>query len=226
MAVVEFLVPQEKYLEAGAHIGTRNKNGAMKEFIYKVRDDGLHVLDLKKLNERLKAGGQLLASIDKNGVFIVSNKDNARQAVQKFCDVTGFTPIIGRFTPGRFTNPSRTDFVEPKLVMVADPSTDKQAVKEAYSVSVPVIAFCDTNNNPSMIDLIIPTNNKGRKAIALLFWILAREVLKARGEIASNEDFAVKPEDFEASLAPMQQPQAPQPQQAPAPAPQPAEPSA
>src|SRR3989344_4601700 len=125
---VEFLVPQEKFLEAGVHIGTRNKNGAMKEFIYKVRDDGLHVLDLKKLDERLKAAGRLLSSFDKESVFIVSNKDNARQAVTKFCEVTGFRTLLGRFTPGRFTNPSRADFVEPKLVIVSDPSYDKHAV--------------------------------------------------------------------------------------------------
>ena len=191
---VEFLVPQEKFLEAGAHIGTRNKNGGMKEFIYKVRDDGLHVLDLKKLNERLKAAASLLASIDKTSVFIVSNKDNAVQPIES---------LTGRFTPGRFTNPSRADFVEPKLVLVVDPSTDKQAIREAFSVSVPVIALCDTNNNPSMIDLVIPTNNKGRKAIGLIFWILAREVLKIRGEIKDNEEFTAKQEEFEAAFAPM-----------------------
>ena len=185
-------------MEAGAHIGTRNKNGAMKDFIYKVRDDGLHVLDLKKLDERLKAAGNLLSSVDKSKVFIVSNKDNARQAVSKFCELTGFMPLVGRFTPGRFTNPSRVDFVEPKMVFVSDPGSDKQAVKEAFAVNVPAIALCDTNNNPSMVDLILPTNNKGRKSIALIFWILAREVLKNRGEIASNEDFTVKQEEFEA----------------------------
>ena len=198
MAMVEFLVAQEKYLEAGSHIGTRNKNGAMKQFIYKVRDDGLHVLDLKKLDDRLKGAGKLLASCDAKSIFIVSNKDNAHQAIGKFCKMTGFTPLLGRFTPGRFTNPSRTDFVEPKLVFVSDPSADKQAVKEAFAVNIPVIALCDTNNNPSMIDLILPANNKGRKSIALIFWILAREVLKNRGEISSNADFTAKPEEFEA----------------------------
>ncbi|MEM4255585.1 MAG: 30S ribosomal protein S2 [Candidatus Norongarragalinales archaeon] len=203
MATVEFLVPQEKFLEAGAHIGTRNKNGAMAEFIYKVRDDGLHVLDLKKLNERLNAAAVLLASFDKSGVFVVSNKDNAAQPIEKFCSVAGFNALVGRFTPGRFTNPSREDFVEPKLVLVVDPSTDKQAVKEAFSVSVPVIALCDTNNNPSMVDLIVPTNNKGRKAIGLIFWILAREVLKARGEIKANEEFTEKQEEFEAAFTPL-----------------------
>src|SRR3989344_3459457 len=198
---VEFLVPQEKFLEAGAHIGTRNKNGGMNEFIYKVRDDGLHVLDLKKLNERLKAAASLLASIDKTSVFIVSNKDNAVQPIEKLCSLAGFQSLTGRFT-----NPSRADFVEPKLVLVVDPSTDKQAIREAFSVSVPVIALCDTNNNPSMIDLVIPTNNKGRKAIGLIFWILAREVLKIRGEIKDNEEFTAKQEEFEAAFAPMAQP--------------------
>jgi len=202
MVATEFLVPQEKYLEAGAHIGTHNKNGGMKEFIYKVRDDGLHVLDLKKLDERLKVAASFLASFDKNGVFVVSNKDNARQPVQKFCELTGFSPLLGRFTPGRFTNPSRADFVEPKLVLVVDPSSDKQAVREAFSVNVPVIALCDTNNSPSMIDLVVPTNNKGRKAIALIFWILSREVLRARGETALSEELAAKQEDFEAALVP------------------------
>src|SRR3989344_5286971 len=154
--MVEFLIPQEKYLEAGAHIGTRNKNGGMKEFIYKVREDGLHVLDLKKLDERLKAAGKMLSDApDKNGVFIVSNKDNAKTAIQKFCGLTGFNALMGRFTPGRFTNPSRDDFVEPKLVLVVDPGMEKQAVREAFSINVPVIALCDTNNNPSMIDLIL-----------------------------------------------------------------------
>jgi len=186
-------------LEAGAHIGTRNKNGGMKEFIYKVREDGLHVLDLKKLDERLKAAGKMLSDApDKNGVFIVSNKDNAKTAIQKFCGLTGFNALMGRFTPGRFTNPSRDDFVEPKLVLVVDPGMEKQAVREAFSINVPVIALCDTNNNPSMIDLILPTNNKGRKAIALVFWVLAREIAKNRGEISSYEEFAHPQEEFEA----------------------------
>lgn len=202
-SAVEFLVPQEKFLEAGTHIGTRNKNGAMKEFIYKVRDDGLHVLDLKKLNERLSAAALLLSSFDKESVFIVSNRDNAIQPIEKFCSFTGFKPLVGRFTPGRFTNPSREDFVEPKLVLVVDPSADKQAVKEAFSVSVPVIGLCDTNNNPSMIDLVVPTNNKGRKAIALIFWILAREVLKIREDIKENDEFTAKQEEFEAAFTPV-----------------------
>ncbi|MBI5228526.1 30S ribosomal protein S2 [Candidatus Micrarchaeota archaeon] len=194
---MDFLLPQERYLEAGVHIGTKMKNGGMKEFIYKAREDGLHVLDLKKLNERLKAAAKLLTKFPAEKVFVVGGKDNAKNPVRKFCELLGFQPLTGRFTPGRFTNPSRTDFCEPSLVVVVDPGMDKQAVKEAYEINVPVIALCDTNNSTRYIDLIVPTNNKGRKAIALIFWILAREVLKLQGKINANEEFTTTPEEFE-----------------------------
>lgn len=195
---MDFLVPQEKYLSAGTHIGTRTKNGCMKEFVYKVREDGLHVLNLKKLDERLLVAAGLLAKYPAEKVFVVGNKENARKAVQKMCELTGFQAVVGRFAPGRFTNPSRPDFCEPELVLVVDPGVDKQAVKEAFYLNAPVIALCDTNNSTKYVDLVIPTNNKGRKAIALVFWILAREVLKARGAIAGDEEFAATPEEFEA----------------------------
>ncbi|NUN11176.1 30S ribosomal protein S2 [Candidatus Micrarchaeota archaeon] len=192
------LLPQEKYLEAGAHIGTRNKHGGMKEYIYKARNDGLHVIDLKKLDERLLETAQLLAKQDAGKTFIISSKDNAKKPIQKFCEMTGFQSITGRFTPGRFTNPARNDFVEPEMIMVCDPSVDKQAIKEASTFGVPVIGLCDTNNNPAGLSLVIPTNNKGRKALGLVFWVLTREVLKAQGKITSDEEYSLKQEDFEA----------------------------
>jgi len=195
---MDFLVPQEKYLEAGAHIGTRNKNGGMREFIYKARDDGLHVLDLKKLDERIRLAASLLSKYEPAKVFIVSSKENAGQAISEMSALTGFQGLAGRFTPGRFTNPARPDFVEPDLVLVVDPGVDKQSVREAFMANIPVIALCDTNNNPAMVDLIIPTNNKGRKAIAFVFWLLTREILKKRGTVASNDDYTAQQEDFEA----------------------------
>ncbi|HLD75945.1 MAG TPA: 30S ribosomal protein S2, partial [Candidatus Norongarragalinales archaeon] len=144
--MVEFLIPQEKYLEAGAHIGTRLKHGSMRSFIYKARDDGLHVLDLKKLDERLRMAANLISKYPPEAVYVVGNKDNAKAPIAKFCELTGCKSLVGRFTPGRFTNPAREDFCEPSLVLVTDPATDKQAVKEAYSIRVPILAFCDTNN--------------------------------------------------------------------------------
>ncbi len=196
--MADFLVPQERFLESGVHIGTRNKNGSMREYIYKTRDDGLHVLDLKKMDEKLRVASKLLASYEPSKVFAVGSKDNARKAITKFCELTGCSPLNGRFTPGRFTNPSRPDFCEPEIILVVDPGVDRQSVKEANTINVPIVALCDTNNSTRFVDLAIPTNNKGRKAIALMFWILAREILKARGTITGDEEYKATPQDFEA----------------------------
>ena len=194
---MNLLVPQEKYLGAGVHIGTRNKSGGMKEYIYKVREDGLHVLDLKKMDGRIRAAAKLLAKYPEDKVFLISNKENAKIPLARMAEITGFQSLIGRFTPGRFTNPRRADFVEPQLVFVIDPGADKQSVKEAYDINVPVIALCDTNNQTKFVDLVVPTNNKGRKAIVLIVWLLCREVQKLKGKISSDEEFTFKPEDFE-----------------------------
>ena len=196
--MADFLVTQERYLETGMHIGTRTKNGSMRKFIYKVREDGLHVLDLKKTNERILMASQLIAKYPVESFYVVGNKENAKRAIAKFCELVGCKPLAARFTPGRFTNPARVDFVEPRLVLVVDPAVDKQAVKEAFETNTPLIAFCDTNNSLKYIDMAIPANNKGRKSIALLFWLIAREVLKLQGKISASEEFTAPIEDFEA----------------------------
>ncbi|MFH1199613.1 MAG: 30S ribosomal protein S2 [Candidatus Micrarchaeota archaeon] len=193
---MELLVAQEKYLGAGVHIGTRNKSGDMQQYIYKVREDGPHVLDLKKMDSKIRAAVNLLSSFPDEGVYVISNKDNARKPILKMCEFTGFTPLVGRFTPGRFTNSAREDFVEPKAIFVIDPAADKQAVKEASEINVPVVALCDTNNQGKYLDVVVPTNNKGRKAIALMVWLMTREVLKLKGKPES--EFTASPEDFEA----------------------------
>lgn len=195
--VMNYLVPQEKYLEAGVHIGTRTKTPSMAKFVYKQREDGLHVLDLKQTEERIKNAARMLSLHSKKKVCVVGNKENVRSPIKKFCEVTGFTPSFGRFTPGKFTNPAKKDFTEPEVVLVVDPGYDRQAIREASEVGAPVIALCDTNNMVRFVDLVIPTNNKGKKALALVFWVLAREILKARGELASDVDFKATPEEFE-----------------------------
>ena len=195
--MADLLVAQEDYLSAGVHIGTKTKTGSMREYIYKARSDGLHVLDLKKMNDKISAAASFLAKYKPQDVYVVGSKDNAYNPIQKFCEVLGTNALNGRFTPGRFTNPSRLDFCEPKLVVVVDPAIDKQAVKEAFNINVPVIALCDTNNIGKGVDIIIPINNKGRKSIALVFWAIAREVSRLKGEISKKEDFAVQLKDFE-----------------------------
>ncbi len=192
------LLEQDVYLGAGVHIGTRVKSGGMREYIYRTREDGLHVIDLKRLDERVGEVAKLLSGYEASKVFVVGGKANAQRPVEKFCEATGFQALTGRFTPGRFTNPQRDDFVEPDLVIVTDPGVDRQAVQEAFQLNIPVIALCDTNNSVRNVDVVIPTNNKGRKALALVYWLLAREYLKASNRISGNDEFTALPEEYEA----------------------------
>ncbi|HIP74573.1 MAG TPA: 30S ribosomal protein S2 [Thermococcus paralvinellae] len=193
----EYLVPLDQYLAAGVHIGTQQKTKDMKRFIYRVRQDGLYVLDVRKTDERLRIAGKFLAKFEPDKILAVSVRLYGQKPVKKFGEVTGARAIPGRFLPGTMTNPAVKNFFEPDVLIVTDPRADHQALKEAVEVGIPIVALVDTENLLSYVDLAIPTNNKGRKALALIYWILAREILYNRKEIESREDFKVPVEDFE-----------------------------
>ncbi|EEB73767.1 30S ribosomal protein S2 [Thermococcus sp. AM4] len=193
----EYLVPLDQYLAAGVHIGTQQKTQDMKKFIYRVRQDGLYVLDVRKTDERLRIAGKFLAKFDPESILAVSVRLYGQKPVKKFGEVTGARTIPGRFLPGTMTNPQVKNFFEPDVIIVTDPRADHQAMKEAIEVGIPIVALVDTENFLSYVDLAIPTNNKGRKALALIYWILAREILYNRKEIENREDFKVPVEDFE-----------------------------
>lgn len=190
----ELLIPREQYLASGIHIGMKQRTKQMKEFIYKIRPDGLAVLNLKKLDERIRITAKFLAKADK--IPIVGKKLISREIIEKFCEITGCEPITERFMPGTLTNPNYKKFFEAEIILIADPLIDYQALREAVKARVPVVAICDTPDETKDIDLIIPANNKGKKALATLFWLLAREILKERKEIKSDEEFKYKVEDF------------------------------
>ena len=192
----EYLVPPDDYLAAGVHIGTQVKTGDMKKFIYKVRQDGLYVLNIRMLDERIKIAAKFLSQYEPSKILVVSARQYGQKPARTFSKIVGTDCIVGRFIPGTLTNPLLKDYREPDVVLVTDPVIDSQAVNEATEVGIPVVAFCDTNNNASNIDLIIPTNNKGRKALALVYWLLAREILKIKGVT----DFPYKPSEFEAEI--------------------------
>ncbi|WP_010478999.1 30S ribosomal protein S2 [Thermococcus zilligii] len=196
----EYLVPLDQYLAAGVHIGTQQKTEDMKKFIYRVRQDGLYVLDVRKTDERLRVTGKFLAKFDPESILAVSVRLYGQKPVKKFGEVTGARTIPGRFLPGTMTNPQVRNFVEPDVLIVTDPRADHQAVKEAVEIGIPIVALVDTENFLSYVDLAIPTNNKGRKSLALIYWILAREILYNRKEIESREDFKVPVEDFEMTI--------------------------
>ncbi|MFB0503816.1 MAG: 30S ribosomal protein S2 [Candidatus Bathyarchaeia archaeon] len=194
------LLSQESLLSAGIHIGTRIKTRDMEQFIYRVRPDGLFVLDVKRTDERIRVAAKFLARFDPPKIAVVAARLYARDPVAKFCEVTGATPIVERFIPGMLSNPIYPGRIEPDVVMVSDPRADSQAVREASSSGIPVVALCSTDNSFSDVDLVIPTNNKGRRALATIYWLLARQILRERGEIPSDGDLQIPIEEFEVKL--------------------------
>lgn len=198
---VELLLPIDSLLSAGIHIGTRIKAKDMLPFIYKVRPDGLFVLDIKKTDERIRMAAKFLSRFAPSRVIVVSSRLYGRTPVQKFCEVTRMTPFLGRFPPGLISNPTHSEHIEADIVVVTDPKADRQAVKEASSVGIPVIALCDTDNSFAEIDLAIPVNNKGRKALATVYWLLARQILREKGDLPPGGDPPTPIDEFETKLA-------------------------
>jgi small subunit ribosomal protein S2 len=193
------LLPQEILLSAGVHIGTRVKTKDMEPFIYKVRPDGLYVLDMEQMNERIKVASKFLSRMNLNKLVVASGKRYGRSPVEKFCEAIGCKAITGRFTSGTFTNPVFAGFFEPTVVIVTDSLADDQIVEEASQCGVPVIALASTDNSKSNVDLVIPMNNKGRRALAIAFWLIAREILKERGELPASGEMKYTIDDFETS---------------------------
>ena len=180
---------------------TRIKTLDMEPFIYRVRPDGLFVLDVKKTDDRIRVVAKFLARFEPSKVAVAAARLYAQEPITKYCEVTGATPIIGRFIPGQLSNPLYPNRVEPEVIVVSDPRADAQAVKEASGVGIPIVALCSTDNEFAGVDFVIPTNNKGRRALAVVFWLLARQVLRERGELAADKDPSVTVEDFEAKIS-------------------------
>jgi small subunit ribosomal protein S2 len=199
--VEELLLPRDTILSAGIHIGTRMKTRDMEPFIYRVRSDGLFVLDVKKTDDRIRAAAKFLARFEPAKVAVAAARLYAQEPIKKFCEVTGATPLIGRFIPGLLSNPLYPHRVDPEVILVSDPRADAQAVKEASNEGLPIVALCSTDNEFAGVDLVIPTNNKGRRALAVIFWLLARQILRERGELAADKDPTATIEDFEAKIS-------------------------
>jgi len=177
----DLLIPVEDYLAAGVHIGTQQKTKDMQRFIHRVRTDGLYVLDVSMTDQRIRTAADFLANYDPEQILVASSRQYGRFPAEKFADAVGARARTGRFIPGTLTNPDYEGYIEPDVVVVTDPIGDAQAVKEAITVGIPVIAMCDSNNQTSNVDLVVPTNNKGRKALSVVYWLLANETLDRRG---------------------------------------------
>jgi small subunit ribosomal protein S2 len=192
----ELLVPQDVYLKSGIHIGTKFKTKYMEKFIYKVRTDGLAVLNLQMIDERIRLAAKMLARYDPEQIVFASRRENGWKALYELNKHTGIKVFPGRYPPGIMTNPNLNNFIEPKVIIVIDPWPDKNVIKDALIVGVPVIALCDTNNQPENVDLVIPCNNKGKKSLGLFGYLITREYLLLKGKIQNYGEFKATPEDF------------------------------
>ena len=198
--IKELLIDEDTFLTCGVHIGTKQKSKDMEPYVHKVREDGLRILNVNMTSEKIVEAANFLKEHEPKDVLVVSARQYGWKPAKKFADTCGFRCIAGRFTPGRLTNPEMRTFIEPKLIILTDPAADAQAFREAINIKIPVIAMCDSNNLTNNVDLIIPGNNKGRRSLALIYWLLSREILRIRGELGADEDLEETIDDFEAPL--------------------------
>ena len=196
----ELLIDEDTFLTCGVHIGTKQKSKDMEPYVYKVRDDGLRILNVNLTSEKITEAANFLKGYKPNEVLVVSARQYGWKPAKKFADACGFVCIAGRFTPGRLTNPEMQFFIEPKVIVLTDPAADAQAFREAVNINIPVVAMCDSNNLTSDVDVVVPGNNKGRRSLALIYLLLAREVLRGRGEIGPKDELEDTIDDFEAPL--------------------------
>jgi len=196
MAEEKFLVPTDEYLKSGIHIGTKFKTRYMEKFIYKTRPDGLSVLNLQKIDERLNIAAKFLAQYNPEDILVVGRRESAWKPLKMFNKVIGARVFAGRYPPGILTNPRLDNYIEAKVLLAVDSGPDRNAVVDSVKMGIPIVAICDTNNQSNNIDLVVPSNNKGKKSLGLFFWILAREYLRNRGILKKNEELKEKVEDF------------------------------
>lgn len=191
---------KKKILSTGIRVGTQVKTKFMKPFITKASPEGLYMIDLDITLSRIKIAAKFINRISMESVIVYSGREYANTPIEKFCELTGATKMLGRFMPGTLTNPSLPYYIEPKLLLVSDPQVDTQAITEATNAGIPVIAVSNTDNITSKVDLVIPANNRGRKSLATIYWLLAKEILVERGELKEDEPLKYEIDDFETKI--------------------------
>ena len=186
-----------KMLATGIRVGTQMRTKFMKQFITKASPEGLYMLDLELTIKRVGTAARFINRIGTENLIVCSARPYAATPIEKFCEKLGSKALIGRFMPGTLTNPSLPYYIEPKLVLISDPQVDEQAVTEATNAGIPVIGIANTDNITSNLDLIIPANNRGRKALATVYWLLVHQILIERGHLGEDEMGDLEIDDFE-----------------------------
>jgi len=189
-----------KILSTGIRVGTAVKTKFMAPFITKASPEGLYLIDLDITVHRIQTAAKFLSRVNSQDIIVCSGREYANTPIEKFCELTGTVKKLGRFMPGTLTNPSLPYYIEPKLVLISDPQVDVQAITEATNAGIPVIGIANTDNITSKVDLVIPANNRGRKALATTYWLLAREILIQKGELKEGEQIKYEIDDFETKI--------------------------
>ena len=189
-----------KILSTGIRVGTAVKTKFMVPFITKASPEGLYLIDLDITVDRILTAAKFLSRVKSEDIIVCSGREYANTPIEKFCELTGTVKKLGRFMPGTLTNPSLPYYIEPKLVLISDPQVDVQAITEATNAGIPVIGIANTDNITSKVDLVIPANNRGRKALATTYWLLAREILIQKGELKEGEQIKYEIDDFETKI--------------------------
>ena len=191
---------KKKILSTGIRVGTQVKTKFMKPFITKASPEGLYMLDLDITLEKIQTAAKFINRLGTDKLIVCSARQYANTPIEKFCEVLGSKKLLGRFMPGTLTNPSLPYYIEPKLILISDPQVDEQAVMEATNAGIPVIGIANTDNITSKLDLIIPANNRGRKALATVYWLLVRQILIEKGELKEDEQMKYEIDDFETKI--------------------------
>jgi len=191
-----WLVSLEEYIKAGVHIGTKIKNKQTKKFIARVRSDGLAIIDVIKLDERLRLLAKLLSKYEPYQILAVGRRETTRKPLQMLNKYTGINVYPKRYPPGLLTNPALDIFKDVDVVVITDPILDRNALLDAYRTGKTTIAFVDTNNSLSYIDIAIPANNRGAKSLALLYYIIARGYLRNKGLLSKRGELPISYEEF------------------------------
>ena len=182
---------------SGLRVGTNVKTKFMKSFITKTTDEGLYMLDGDMTLEKIMTSAKFINRVGAENIIVCSGRQYAGIPIEKFCEMTGAKHHLRRFMPGTLTNPSLPYYIEPKIVFISDPEVDEQALIEATNAGIPVIGLSNTENITSKLDIIIPANNRGRRALATMYWLLVRQILIEKGELKENESMKYEIEDFE-----------------------------
>ncbi|MGI9567135.1 MAG: 30S ribosomal protein S2 [Nitrosopumilus sp.] len=192
---------KKKILTTGIRVGTQVKTKFMRPFITKASPEGLYMLDLDITLEKIQTAAKFINRLGTDKLIVCSGRQYAETPIEKFCDALGSKKLLGRFMPGTLTNPTLPYYIEPKLVLISDPQVDEQAITEATNAGIPVIGIANTDNITSKLDLIIPANNRGRKALATVYWLLLQQILIERGELKQDESMKYEIDDFETKIA-------------------------